>query len=80
MLNMFLSIRFGLLYSMYIFWGGFFSSLVPQEPPAEASLWFLGIIFGVIILIIVIILICCMLYRNACKSGTYPGGYIEAYY
>lgn len=45
---------------------------IPQEPPAEANLWFLGIIFGVILLIIVIILICCMLYRNACKSGTYP--------
>uniref|UniRef100_K1Q2R6 Neuroglian n=1 Tax=Magallana gigas TaxID=29159 RepID=K1Q2R6_MAGGI len=45
---------------------------IPQEPPAEANLWFLGIIFGVILLIIVIILICCVLYRNACKSGTYP--------
>ncbi|XP_048727971.2 neuroglian-like isoform X3 [Ostrea edulis] len=45
---------------------------IPQEPPAEANLWFLGIIFGVIILIIVIILIVCMLYHNTCKSGTYP--------
>nr|XP_022337546.1 neuroglian-like isoform X2 [Crassostrea virginica] len=45
---------------------------VPQETPAQANLWFLGIIFGIIILIIVIILIICMLYRNACKSGTYP--------
>lgn len=76
MFNMFLSIRFGLLYCyVHILMYFFFTSLVPQEPPAEANLWFLGIIFGVILLIIVIILICCVLYRNACKSGTYPGGF-----
>ncbi|XP_062591175.1 neuroglian-like isoform X1 [Saccostrea cucullata] len=45
---------------------------VSQAPPSEANLWFLGIIFGILILIIVIILIICMLYRNTCKSGTYP--------
>lgn len=76
MFNMFLSIRFGLLYCyVHILMYFLFISLVPQEPPAEANLWFLGIIFGVILLIIVIILICCVLYRNACKSGTYPGGF-----
>ena len=41
------------------------------QPPAQANLWYLAVIFGVIVLIIVIILIVCMLYRN--RGGTYPG-------